>query len=305
MLSRFRDQYAELWKAIIRPPRDFYEIPDLGNTAFVLNNKEYLRTDFTLRNDRDMNILCSHFEPEKRVSDKLPCVVYLHGNCSSRLEAINALPTLLPLNITVFCFDFSGSGISQGDYVSLGWWEREDLATVLNFLREDRQVSSIGIWGRSMGAATALLHSDISGYIGGYVFDSPFSSLKRLAEELVSNYTTIKIPKFLFGSVMSLIKSSIQHRAYFDIYDLNPIDHVPNKYQPAMFIAARDDTFIRPQHSVDLYNAYGGDKRIVHVDGNHNSPRSKQVNINICIYRIINYFVYTNVMYKHINILLY
>lgn len=30
---------------------------------------------------------------------------------------------LLPFNITVFTLDFSGSGLSDGDYVSLGWHE--------------------------------------------------------------------------------------------------------------------------------------------------------------------------------------
>lgn len=30
---------------------------------------------------------------------------------------------LLPSNITVFTLDFSGSGLSEGDYVSLGWHE--------------------------------------------------------------------------------------------------------------------------------------------------------------------------------------
>ena len=33
---------------------------------------------------------CSHFEPipSERVDERLPCVIYLHGNCSSRLEVV-------------------------------------------------------------------------------------------------------------------------------------------------------------------------------------------------------------------------
>ena len=33
-------------------------------------------------------------------------------------------------------FDFSGSGLSDGEFVSLGWWEREDLAAVIEYLEE-------------------------------------------------------------------------------------------------------------------------------------------------------------------------
>jgi hypothetical protein len=29
------------------------------------------------------------------------------------------------LGVSVFAFDFAGSGMSDGEYVSLGWYERE------------------------------------------------------------------------------------------------------------------------------------------------------------------------------------
>ena len=72
---------------------------------------------------------CSHFEPidDERVDQKLPVVIYMHGNCSSRLDCIQTLNFLLPLNITVFSFDFSGCGQSEGEYISLGWHEKDDL----------------------------------------------------------------------------------------------------------------------------------------------------------------------------------
>lgn len=40
-----------------------------------------------------------------------------------RADANEAAVILLPSNITVFTLDFSGSGLSDGDYVSLGWHE--------------------------------------------------------------------------------------------------------------------------------------------------------------------------------------
>jgi hypothetical protein len=38
-------------------------------------------------------------------------------------------------------------------------------------------VSTIGLWGRSMGAVTALMYADYDPSIGGLVLDSPFSNL--------------------------------------------------------------------------------------------------------------------------------
>jgi hypothetical protein len=43
---------------------------------------------------------------------------------------------------------------------SLGYWERDDLGAVVDYLRASGDVGAIALWGRSMGAATALLHGD-------------------------------------------------------------------------------------------------------------------------------------------------
>lgn len=276
-LSKLHEQYSELWRAIIRPPRDTYEIKDLGPTVFSIENRTYQRTDLPLKNSRGHNLVCSHFEPipSERVAERLPCVIYLHGNCSSRLEAVSTLPVLLPFNITVFCFDFSGSGLSDGEYLSLGYYERDDLAVVVNYLRESNRVTCIGLWGRSMGASTALLHADRDPSIAGVVLDSPFSDLKVLCEELVDVYVNFKIPRWVVGIALHMVRSSIKQHAAFDIFELAPIQHVKNSFIPALFTAAYNDTFIRPHHAKELHEAYAGDKNFVMVEGDHNSARSK------------------------------
>lgn len=86
--------------------------------------------------------------------------------------------------MTLFCFDFAGCGLSEGEYISLGWYEREDLQTIVEHLRAHRRVSTIGLWGRSMGAVTALMYGDRDPSIGGMVLDSAFSSMKILVNEL-------------------------------------------------------------------------------------------------------------------------
>lgn len=172
--------YSTLWKAVIRPPKCEYDIADLGPTEFVISNTRVTRTDIELKNVQGHTLRCSHFEPYHydRKWVEMPCVIYMHGNSSSRLEALETVPYFLPANITLFCFDFAGCGHSGGEYISLGWYERDDLALIVEYLRKNRKVSTIGLWGRSMGAVTALLHGDRDPSIAAMVLDSPFSNLK-------------------------------------------------------------------------------------------------------------------------------
>ena len=50
----------------------------------------------------------------------MPVVIYLHGNSSSRMEGLRIGTELFRKNINLFIFDFSGCGLSEGDFVSLG-----------------------------------------------------------------------------------------------------------------------------------------------------------------------------------------
>ena len=144
--------YQELVNAIIRPPRANYREEHLGPPAFTFLGKRFTRTDFTLQTKRGLNLQCSHWEPVERVSDRIPVVIYMHGNASARVEVLPQLTCLLALGVAVFAFDFAGSGKSDGEYVTLGYFEREDLMCVVAHLRATDVVSTIALWGRSMGA---------------------------------------------------------------------------------------------------------------------------------------------------------
>jgi len=134
----FGGSYDDLWKAVIRPPRDEYTDNELGPEKFTIKGKNYKRTDITIINNRNLKLNCSYWEPydEEREYDRLPCVVYLHGNSSSRAEAASEVKYLLPMNVTLFAFDFAGCGRSEGDYISLGWYEREDVECIIEYLRK-------------------------------------------------------------------------------------------------------------------------------------------------------------------------
>eukprot|EP00826_Nyctotherus_ovalis_P061701 TRINITY_DN8804_c0_g3_i1.p1 TRINITY_DN8804_c0_g3~~TRINITY_DN8804_c0_g3_i1.p1 ORF type:complete len:414 (+),score=89.36 TRINITY_DN8804_c0_g3_i1:61-1302(+) len=277
--------YTDAWKAIIRPPRDEYTDEELGPAKFMIGKKTFQRTDFDLMNERKQKLKCSFFEPieSERPSKELPCVIYLHGNSSSRIEAIPYVRTFLPSYITIFCFDFSGSGRSDGEYISLGWWEREDLKVVVDYLRSSGKTNTIGLWGRSMGAATALLHADRDPSIAGLVLDSPFSSLTKLAEELYKKYAS-GVPGFLYSMAQWYVKKKIKSAAKFSIDDLAPINHVKGTFIPALFVVAKEDSLIDPKHGEELYKAYAGDKNIIRVDGDHNSHRPYHAITSIYIF---------------------
>ena len=168
--------YAELVNAIIRPPRAEYDMADLGPASFEWHGRHFQRVDFELVNPRGLSLHCSHWLPVEETVTTRPCLIYLHGNSSARVEAISHLALCLSIGATLFAMDLSGSGKSGGDWVSLGFWERDDLATVVAHLRASGTVSTIALWGRSMGAVCALCHGHRDPSISAMICDGPFAS---------------------------------------------------------------------------------------------------------------------------------
>ena len=270
-----QEGYEQLVNAIIRPPRSSYMLQHLGPRRFIFYDREVERSDFTLVNDKGQTLQCSIWEHTDPLAPAVPCVIYLHGNSSSRVEALGQLSTVLRLGCSYLAFDTAGSGQSDGDYVSLGYFEREDLATVISHLREGGRTSTIALWGRSMGAATALLHAERDPSIAAMVLDSAFADLVMLAQDMVEKgrQQGLFAPGFVISLALRWIRQSVQKRAKFDINDLSPIKHADRCYIPAQFVAGEGDDFISPDHSHKIYEKYSGDKNIILVEGSHNTPR--------------------------------
>ena len=95
----------------------------------------------------------------------------------------------LNLGIAFANLDMSGSGQSEGEYVSLGYHERLDAKILIEYLHGSYGIKLFGIWGRSMGAVTALtaaltLQTCTQITIVCAVLDSPYYSLMDLAFEI-------------------------------------------------------------------------------------------------------------------------
>lgn len=189
------------------------------------------------------------------------------------MDASDALHTLLPLGVSVFSFDFAGSGLSDGEYVSLGYYEKEDVVAVVDYLRASGEVSTIGLWGRSMGAATALLYAHMDPSIAGMILDSPYSDLEVLCDEVIVA-SGLKLPKTILKMGLAVMKKAILKRAKFDVAQCAPLKFVNACFVPALFVHGRQDDFIVPRHSEILAEKYGSDdKNRVLVEGGHNSAR--------------------------------
>ncbi|KAF0682456.1 Aste57867_25408 [Aphanomyces stellatus] len=276
--------YQSLVHTVIRPPRSRYAVDDLGPTTCIFaHNLLVGREDFTLRNDKGLAVECSWWKPKQNphqqtaTPTKMPCIIVLHGNSSSRLGCMEILFHGLAAGFTVCAIDFSGSGLSEGKYVSLGYHEKKDIQLVLTHLLASGDVSNIILWGRSMGAVASILcAADVKKHITAMVLDSPFASLKQLALDLVDE-GKLNVPKvgrsFAVSVVMRFLRRDILRRAKFDMFHLKPKAVIRQCPVPAFFAIGDQDELVSPKHVRLLHDRHQGPKELFTFPGGHNSIR--------------------------------
>lgn len=206
-----------LIELIIRPARNLYQERDLGDSAFTFSGQEFKRIDFNtqIKNSRGHKLSCSFWCPYEMTAKELsfsPCIIYCHGNAGNKIDIIEIFEFLL-WEYNICSFDFSGAGFSEGDYVTLGFFEKDDIKAVVEFLRNELNIQKIILWGRSMGAVSSLRYAEMDPNLKAIVLDSPFGNFSVLCEEILSNkfYIPNVVSRFLIGMTRDKILTKIKN----------------------------------------------------------------------------------------------
>jgi pimeloyl-ACP methyl ester carboxylesterase len=98
-------------------------------------------------------------------------------------------------------FDFRGRGDSDGDAVTLGFYEQQDVLAAVEYLknRDDVDMDRVGVLGISMGGVVAILAAAQEPAIKSVVADSPFESAEQAIEEGFTR--VVGLPTFPFAPI--------------------------------------------------------------------------------------------------------
>lgn len=335
-LKKFvKKSYDDVLQMVIRPERATYLLEALGPREFPLpasidslmqtglslhestsaaaQQPFVRRHDFHVLNDRDLKVLCSHWRLyaslESLEPTPSPCLLYLHSNLGSRLDALRVRDFALQRGFSVLAFDFSGSGLSDGLYVTMGWNEANDLHAVLQHVEADASVQDLVIYAHSMGTYPAIVNvasralplvdkkqresmdallpaylrsanvNALAKPIRGLVLDGAYASMRTLIKEFMASIQGegFDIPKPLLKLACSVVEQSVKKRTDVTLEKLRPIDFVQACTVPALFVVGTDDRYVAPQHSELLAAQYGGPAVTKKVDGEHYTPRLASV----------------------------
>ena len=276
--SGLAQKYDSIWQTFILPERMNYTAESLGPEIRRLDRDTvFHRIDGTCQNIRGEKIELSFFQLQVNAAGGAQthsaCLVYLHSHGGNRLEALSLLRHAGMLNMNLCCFDFAGSGMSEGKYTTLGLRESEDCRMVVETLMRKYGQRRFVLWGRSMGAVAAILYAaGKQPHILSMVLDSPFSDVEQMVRDAGNAYMSLGeyLALFLFSMVKNDIKEHIGH----DLSTFQPIKFCHLCEAPCIFIVGKNDPLVPPERVNQIYEAYKGvPKEIMVIEGSHSSSR--------------------------------
>ncbi|WP_404354459.1 alpha/beta hydrolase [Exiguobacterium aurantiacum] len=212
-------------------------------------------------------------------------IVFAHGYGKNREQSDLPLKELIPefheQGYQFLTFDFRGSGISEGDRVTVGAKEQSDLAAAIAYAKE-RSDGPIVLYGVSMGAATALATADETD-VAAVIADSPFSDLRGYLETNLPVWSDL--PNFPFTPVIMTVTPWFTG---LDADVVKPIDDMAQIEAPVLLIHSQGDDAIPVSESEQLAVA-GEDVElwVTENDGHVQSHRSFQTEYRQTVFEFL------------------
>ncbi|MDO5294044.1 MAG: alpha/beta hydrolase [bacterium] len=190
--------------------------------------------------------------------------IVVHGYTSSAKSMGRMAKYFFDRGYHVILPDLRGHGQSEGDYIGMGWHERNDLIDLIDSIIARDETARIVLAGVSMGAASVLMVSgeELPDQVAAIVADSSYTSVwEEFSFELSSLF---HIPEFPIIPATSLLT---KYRAGYDFKEASAIEQVKKSKTPTLFIHGNKDTFVPPYMVEQLYEACSAKKEKLIVEG--------------------------------------
>ena len=271
--------YPKHFKTTLEKKESNLRCGDIGDTS------KYQRTPINFKMS-DGYIIHGDYS----LNDPKKFVICMHGHCGNREGLQKYSWAFYRLGYSLVFFDHRSHGDENvREKVTMSYQEHKDAVEIIKQVKEKfGEDIELGLFGSSMGGATALSCTKEYQDLAFIVSDSAFAGVKYLVKDF------IRIHKSPMFPILQFTEMFIKHKAGFRYKDASVKDILKeNKNVPILFIHGAKDSLVYPENAEILFNSDAGVKRLEWFkDADHcnaiNSDRERY-------YKVIEEFIKENV----------
>lgn len=207
-------------------------------------------------------------------ADSLPkgTVLIFHGYMDEKSSMLDRAECLLNMGYNVVLPDFIGAGDSDGNQVTMGNNEAEQVKTVYDHIMKQIDNDNIYLMGFSMGAvAITKAQYDYDMIVNGIILEAPYSTLQEAIGRRIDQMNGIRTPFMQLATLWIGIENG------FNGFGFKPIEYVKQIQMPTLFLCGGKDQHIPTTESQAIFDNIGSEVKTLHIfeDSGHESYITK------------------------------
>lgn len=213
--------------------------------------KEFLNTnkekEAEITSNDNLKLKGYYFEKK---SDKW--VILLHGYRTNHTHNYDYAQKYFENEYNILNPDLRASGNSEGNYVGMGFLEKNDILLWINWIINKNPNAEIILHGMSMGAATTMMVAgeNTPKQVKLFIEDSGYTSAWDIfSSELKLRFNLPQFPLMYTSNLFSGIMAG------YKFSDASAIDAVKKSTKPILFIHGDEDDFVPFEMMNKLYEA--------------------------------------------------
>ena len=200
--------------------------------------------------------------------------ILIHGYKSNSQEMMSFAARYYNRHYNVLIPDNRAHGESEGNYIGMGWLDKNDIESWIDWIVNQDHEAQIILHGVSMGGATTMMVSgDNPEHVIGYIEDCGYTSVWDIfSSELKKRFGLSTFP------VLDISNLYAQCVAGYNFKEASSLLQVEKCEKPMLFIHGDLDDFVPTEMVYELYDVAQCPKELYVVEGaGHAQSKVKDV----------------------------
>ncbi len=177
-------------------------------------------------------------------------IVMVHGHGANKREGLRWLSALNKAGFNVLLFDLRNSGESDKAFTSMGYYEKNDVVSAVDYMEKVKGIKKIGLFGVSMGGATGIYAMSMDKRVAAGIFEASYADLNDLMTQMAKR--DFGLPRF---PIVSLAMILFEIRTNADRKDISPEKVIGSiSPRPVFIMHSSNDPYIPYSHGERIYS---------------------------------------------------